>query len=221
MYTYVVRFAIYIALCLCIGTVFYDIGSTYDPIQVTATFVADNTISSVPYLILVSTVPGAIAYYLVGLRRSTDHLAYFTLLLFTCMMLVESLMLVVAATVPDFLIGIIVGVQGIMILNDDFFRLPDDIPKPFWKFPVYYVSFQYYANEGLYKNEFEGLVLLDGQSGQATGAEILGRVWEMEMGCSKWVDLGLIVGMVVVYRLLFWGIIMAPEKVKPMNRALL
>ncbi|KAG6394501.1 hypothetical protein SASPL_145088 [Salvia splendens] len=257
------RFGIYVALCLCVGTVFYNIGSTYSSIQARASvlvfissfmtfmaiggfpsfvedmkiftrerlnghysvaaFMVGNTISSFPYLLLVTVIPGAMAYYLVGLQRDTSHFAYFVLLLLSCMMLVESLMMAVATIVPNFLVGIIAGagIQGIMILNDGFFRLPNDIPKVFWKFPVYYISFQRYANEGFYKNEFEGLVLPDGHSGQISGEEILGRVWQMEMGRSKWVDLGVVIGMVVVYRLLFWGIVTATEVIKPMNRAIL
>ena len=165
-----------------------------------------NTISSFPYLLLVTVIPGAMAYYLVGLQRDASHFAYFVLLLLSCMMLVESMMMAVATIVPNFLVGIIAGagIQGIMILNDGFFRLPNDIPKVFWKFPVYYISFQRYANEGFYKNEFEGLMLPDGHSGQISGEEILGRFWQMEMGRSKWVDMGIVIGMVVVYRLLFW-----------------
>ncbi|KAH6760144.1 white-brown complex-like protein [Perilla frutescens var. hirtella] len=257
------RFATYIALCICVGTVFYDIGSTYTSIQARASvlvfvssfmtfmavggfpsfvedmkiftrerlnghysvaaFVVGNTVSSIPYLLLVSVIPGAMAYYLVGLQRSADHFAYFVLLLFNCMIVVESLMMVVAAVVPDFLTGIITGsgIQGIMILNDGFFRLPSDIPKPFWKFPVYYISFHNYANQGFYKNEFGGLTFPDGKSGQIGGDEILGSVWQMEMGRSKWVDLGVIIAMAFVYRLMFWGIIMMAEKIKPVIKALL
>jgi hypothetical protein len=32
---YWLRFAIYIALCLCVGTIFYDVGHTFGSIQVT------------------------------------------------------------------------------------------------------------------------------------------------------------------------------------------
>ena len=68
-----------------------------------------NTFSSIPYLILISVIPGAIAYYLVGLQKGFDHFAYFSLVLFATMMLVESLMMIVASIVPDFLMGIITG----------------------------------------------------------------------------------------------------------------
>ncbi|XP_047975455.1 ABC transporter G family member 1-like [Salvia hispanica] len=257
------RFGIYVVLCLCMGTVFHNIGSTYRSIQgrasllvfvssfmtfmsiggfpsfvedmkiftcerlnghySVAAFVVGNTISSFPYLLLVTVIPGAMVYYLVGLQQGASHFAYFVILLLSCLMLVESLMMTVATLVPNFLVGIIAGagIQGIMILNDGFFRLPDDIPKVIWKFPVYYISFQRYANEGFYKNEFEGLMLPDGQFGQIRGEEILERVWQIEMGRSKWVDMGIVIGMVVVYRLLFWGIVMAADVLKPMGRAIL
>ncbi|KAL8476213.1 hypothetical protein ACS0TY_028756 [Phlomoides rotata] len=262
------RFAIYIALCICVGTIFHDIGYTKNSIQArgsmlafvssfmtfmavggfpsfvedmkifsrerlnghygVAAFVVGNTLSSVPFLLLVSIPPGALAYYLVGLQKSADHFTYFSLLLFSSMMQVESLMMVVAAVVPDFLMGIITGagIQGIMILNNGFFRLPSDIPNLFWKYPVYHISLHKYANQGLYKkaktcNEFMGLTFPDGQNSTIKGDEILRSVWQMEIGKSKWIDLWVIIGMVVGYRVLFWFIIKGAEKVKPMIRALL
>jgi hypothetical protein len=126
-------------------------------------------------------------------------------------------MMIVASIVPDFLMGIITGagIQGVMMLNGGFFRLPDDLPKPFWKYPMYYVSFHKYAFQGFYKNEFEGLVFPNNQGGKISGEEILKGYWQVEMGYSKWVDLAILCGMVVVYRLLFLGIIKAVEKLRP------
>lgn len=74
-----------------------------------AAYVVGNTFSSIPYLVLISVIPGAMAYYLVGLQKGFDHFAYFSLVLFATMMLVESLMMIVASIVPDFLMGIITG----------------------------------------------------------------------------------------------------------------
>ncbi|KAI5669832.1 hypothetical protein M9H77_19685 [Catharanthus roseus] len=263
---YWLRFAIYIALCLCVGTIYYDIGSTYGSIQArgsmlmfvaafltfmaiggfpsfvedmkiftrerlnghygVASFVIGNTFSSIPYLLLISLAPGAIAYYLVGLQKGIDHFVYFALMLFACMMLVESLMMIVASIVPDFLMGIITGagIQGVMMLNGGFFRLPDDLPKPFWKYPMYYIAFHKYANQGFYKNEFEGLTFPNEQVGGPaviTGDYILRNFWQVELGYSKWVDVAIIFGMVILYRVMFLGIIKTAEKVKPMIRAFL
>lgn len=187
-----------------------------------AAFVIANTISSVPYLIIISVAPGAMAYYLVGLQRGLDHFVYFAVLLFACMMLVESLMMIVASIVPDFLMGIITGagIQGVMMLNGGFFRLPNDLPKPVWKYPMYYIAFHKYANQGFYKNEFEGLSFPN-QLGASivTGDEILRSVWQVEMGYSKWVDVAILFGMVILYRFMFLGIIKAKEKFKPLIRA--
>ncbi|MCH1932906.1 ABC transporter permease, partial [Shewanella sp. A25] len=83
------------------------------------TFVISNTLSSTPYLLLIAIIPGAIAYYLSGLQRQIEHFVYFTLVLCSCTMLVEGLMMIVATIVPDFLMGIITGagIQGIMMLT--------------------------------------------------------------------------------------------------------
>ncbi|OVA15689.1 ABC transporter-like [Macleaya cordata] len=263
---YWLRLAIYIALCLCVGTIFYDIGHSFGSIQArgsmlmfvaafltfmaiggfpsfvedmkifgrerlnghygVAAFVMGNTLSSIPYLLLISLIPGAIAYYLVGLQKGIEHFVFFALLLFMCMMLVESLMMIVASIVPDFLMGIITGagIQGVMMLNGGFFRLPNDLPKPFWRYPFYFIAFHRYANEGFYKNEFEGLNFPNGQVGGSStisGEEILRKIWQMEMGYSKWVDLAILFGMVVLYRLMFFGIIKMSEKLKPIIRAFL
>ncbi|GAB4848723.1 ATP-binding cassette sub- G member 1 [Ancistrocladus abbreviatus] len=143
-------------------------------------YVIGNTLSSIPYLSIISVIPGALAYYLVDLQKGFDHFIYFALLLFVSMTLVESLMMIVASIVPDFLMGIITGagIQGVMMLNGGFFRLPNDLPKPFWKYPVYYISFHKYAFQGFYENEFEGLTFPSNQDGGGTitGDEILRSV---------------------------------------------
>jgi hypothetical protein len=188
-------------------------------------FAIANTVSAAPYLALISVVPGAMAYYLVGLQSSFGHFAYFALVLFTAMMVVEGLMMIVASAVPDFLMGIITGagIQGVMMLNGGFFRLPNDLPKPFWRYPMYYISFHKYANQGFYKNEFLGLTFPNNQAGGAptiSGVEILKDIWQVEMGYSKWVDLAILVGMALLYRFLFLAVVKLTEKVKPMAKGL-
>ncbi|GAV67390.1 ABC_tran domain-containing protein/ABC2_membrane domain-containing protein [Cephalotus follicularis] len=164
-------------------------------------FVIGNTLSSIPYLLLISLIPGAVAYFLVGLQKDFQHFTYFALVLFACMLLVESLMMIVASIVPDFLMGVVAGagIQGAMILNAGFFQLPNEIPKFLWKYPMYYIAFHKYAFQGLCKNEFEGLVFHNQARGQPiiTGEEILKDYWQAEMGYSKWIDLAILCGMSV------------------------
>lgn len=35
--------------------------------------------------------------------------------------------------------------QGIFMLVSGYFRLPHDIPKPFWRYPMSYISFHFWA----------------------------------------------------------------------------
>ncbi|TKY59484.1 ABC transporter G family member 11 [Spatholobus suberectus] len=183
-------------------------------------FVIGNTFSAIPYLLLVSLIPGAIAYYLPGLQKDFEHFVYFICVLFACLMLVESLMMIVASIVPNFLMGIITGagIQGMMILSGGFFRLPNDLPRPFWRYPMFYVAFHRYAYQGLFKNEFVGLRFptnnVDGGT-YITGEEIIRGTWQVNMSYSKWVDLGILLGMIILYRVLFLVNIKITEKLKP------
>ncbi|KAK7252303.1 hypothetical protein RIF29_36149 [Crotalaria pallida] len=185
-------------------------------------FVIGNTFSSVPYLLLVSLIPGAITYYLAGLQNGYEHFLYFFCVLFSCLMLVESLMMIIASIVPNYLMGIITGagIQGIMMLVGGFFKLPNNIPKPFWKYPLHYVAFHTYAFQGLFKNEYQGLKFYMGQVRGGSnnyiisGEEVLRNIWQVDMNYSKWVDLAILIGMIVLYRVIFLVILKTTEKVK-------
>lgn len=181
-------------------------------------FVIGNMVSSMPFLLLISAIPSAIMYFTVGLHGGSTSFLYFASILFACMMLVESLMMVVASLMPNFLLGLIVGagIQGLMILSSGFFQLPHDLPKIFWKYPMYYIAFHKYAYQGLYKNEFEGRRFSNHQLGQPSiidGETILKDIWQVEMGYSKWIDLAVLFGMVVVYRVLFFVMIKIGENI--------
>ncbi|XP_059648486.1 ABC transporter G family member 1-like [Cornus florida] len=187
-------------------------------------FAIGNTLSSMPYLLLISLIPGSIAYFLTGLQRGYEQFTYFALVIFACMMLVESLMMIVASVVPNFLMGIITGagLQGLLILGGGFFRLPNDLPNTFWRYPLYYIAFHKYAYQGLYKNEFEGLKFHSSETGathKITGEYILRERFQVEIGYSKWIDLAILLGMLVLYRLIFFIMVKMAEKVKPAIRA--
>ncbi|RDX91315.1 ABC transporter G family member 11, partial [Mucuna pruriens] len=186
-------------------------------------FIIGNTLSAVPFLLLMSLIPGALVYYLVGLHQGHEHFVYFIFVLFISVFLVEGLMMIVASMVPNFLMGIIVGsgILGVMMLDGGFYRLPSDIPKPFWRYPLHYISFHKYAYQGLFKNEFQGLTFPSfGGHMTISGEDILRHIWQMEMNYSKWVDVAILVGMALVYRILFLIIIKSFEKVKPIVEAI-
>ncbi|XP_057748041.1 ABC transporter G family member 1-like [Arachis stenosperma] len=150
-----------------------------------------NTLSSVPFLLLMSLIPGAVVYYLVGLHQGHQEFIYFTSILFVSVFLVEGLMMIVASIVSNFLLGIIFG-TGILG----------------------------YAYQGLFKNEFQDLTFTgNNQDGGAmkniSGEEILRNLWQVEIGYSKWNDVVILIGMAVTYSILFLVIIKSFEKVKP------
>nr|GME18804.1 ABC transporter G family member 11-like [Ipomoea batatas] len=187
-------------------------------------FVLGNSFSSVPYLLLVSLIPGLLAYYPIGLQRGFQHFLFFALVLFTSMLLVESLMMIVASLVPTYLMGIIAGagIQALMILCGGYFRLPGDMPKPLWKYPLYCVSFHRYAYQGLFKNEFLGVWFEGIRAGEVmSGDEVLRGLLQVEMGYSKWVDLLVLVGMVVLYRVLFFLVVKGTDQAKPAIKSLM
>ncbi len=77
-------------------------------------FVMGNTLSSLPFLFLISLVSSTIVYFMAQLHSGFDHFAYFVLSLFVQVVIVESLMMAVASIVPNFLMGIITG-AGIQV----------------------------------------------------------------------------------------------------------
>lgn len=79
-----------------------------------AAFVIGNSLSSLPFLLLISVVSGSIVYFMVQLHPGWDHFLFFVLMLFACVACVESLMMAVASVVPNFLMGIITG-AGIQV----------------------------------------------------------------------------------------------------------
>ncbi|KAF0889751.1 hypothetical protein E2562_030525 [Oryza meyeriana var. granulata] len=143
-----------------------------------------------------------------------------------CTLLVESMMMIIAVIVPDFLMGIVVGagLQGVMMLNGGFFRLPNELPKPVWRYPCYYISFHKYAVQGFYKNEFLGLSFPSDQLVEAnatiSGVQVLKEKLQVEMGYSKWVNLAILFGMMLIYRTMFLVIVKVTEELRPKLRGM-
>ncbi|KAI5385994.1 ABC transporter G family member 1 [Lathyrus oleraceus] len=183
-------------------------------------FLIGNTLSPIPYMTMISLISGVIVCYLSGLHKGLEQYLYFASVLFFTMMWVESLMMVVGSIFPNYVMGVIVaaGIQGLTILTAGFYQLPNDLPNILWKYPCYYISFLAYAFQGSFKNEFEGLTFVwyqDGGTITVSGRDFLTNTLHVQMGHSKWVDLAIMFGMIVVYRILFLIIIKVKEQSKP------
>lgn len=79
-----------------------------------AVFILSNFISSFPFLVAITLSTGTITFYMVKFRKEFSHYVYFCLIIHTCISVIESLMMVVASLVPNFLMGIITG-AGIIV----------------------------------------------------------------------------------------------------------
>lgn len=77
-------------------------------------FVISNTLSAMPYLITISLISGTICYFMVHFHPGFSHYAFFVLCLYASVTVVESLMMVLASIIPNFLIGITLG-SGIQV----------------------------------------------------------------------------------------------------------
>ncbi|KAJ7975503.1 ABC transporter G family member 11 [Quillaja saponaria] len=116
-------------------------------------------------------------------------------------------MMVIASIIPNFLMGIIIGagIQGIFMLVSGYFRLPHDIPKPFWRYPMSYISLHFWSLQGQYQNDLEGL-LFDNQTpglSKIPGEYILENVFQITVTRSKWIDLSVLFSMIIIYRIIF------------------
>ncbi|MBA0604462.1 hypothetical protein Godav_017120 [Gossypium davidsonii] len=262
---YWLRLLIYVVVTVCIGTIYLNIGTSYNSILargscasfvfgfvtfmsiggfpsfvedmkvfqrerlnghygVTA-FVIGNTISAMPFLIMITFISGTICYFMVRLHPGLEHYLFFVLCLYASVTVVESLMMAIASIVPNFLMGIIIGagIQGIFMLVSGYFRLPNDIPKPVWRYPMSYISFHFWALQGQYQNDLKGL-LFKNQSPelpQIPGEYILENVFQINVRRSKWIDLSVIFSMIIIYRIIFFLMIKISEDVTPWIRGLI
>ncbi|TKW03352.1 hypothetical protein SEVIR_7G018200v4 [Setaria viridis] len=215
---YWLRFAILSFVSFCIGTVFYNISDTgLGSIQARISLIM--CITSILTMASLGGFPsfaedmkvfrkerlngryGATAFVISNTLSSAPFLG---------------LNCIIPAIVPDFLLGIVIGsgIQALLLLGCGFFRLPNDLPKLVWKYPMYFISYHKYGIQGLYKNEFQGLTFEDqlNRNGVLSGGDnILKNYLQVEIGYSKWVDLAIMCAMVIIYRAMFLATIKLTE----------
>ncbi|XP_010544179.1 PREDICTED: ABC transporter G family member 12 [Tarenaya hassleriana] len=189
-----------------------------------AVYILSNYISSFPFLVTISLITGSITYKMVKFRPGFSHYAFFCLNIFFSVSVIESLMMVVASLVPNFLMGLITGagIIGIIMMTSGFFRLLPDLPKPFWRYPISFMGYGSWAIQGAYKNDFLGLEfesLLPGDP-KMTGEEVIQKIFGVKVTHSKWWDLSAIVLILVCYRILFFAVLKLKESAMPVFKAL-
>ncbi|KAF3452508.1 hypothetical protein FNV43_RR02941 [Rhamnella rubrinervis] len=185
-----------------------------------AVFILSNFISSFPFLVAITLSTGTITFFMVKFRKEFSHYVYFCFIIFTSISVIESLMMVVASLVPNFLMGIVTGagIIGILMMTSGFFRLLPDLPKPFWRYPISFLSYGSWAIQGSYKNDLLGLEfdpLIPGDP-KLTGEFIVTNMFGISISHSKWWDLTAIVAILVLYRVVFFVILKLKERASPL-----
>ena len=79
-----------------------------------AAYILANFVSSFPFLVVIALTSCTITYNMVKFRPGFIHYVFFTLNVYGCLSVIESIMMVVASLVPNFLMGIITG-AGIIV----------------------------------------------------------------------------------------------------------
>ncbi|KAG6629904.1 hypothetical protein I3843_14G117800 [Carya illinoinensis] len=184
-----------------------------------AVFILSNFFSSFPFLVAIALSTGTITYYMVKFRPGFSHYIFYSLNLYISISVIESLMMVVASLVPNFLMGIITGagIIGIFMMTSGFFRLLSDLPKPFWRYPISYLSYGSWGLQGAYKNDLIGLEfdpLIPGDP-KLKGEEVIKQLYRMPIGHSKWWDLAALVLLLIFYRMLFFLVLKLKERASP------
>lgn len=184
-----------------------------------AVFIFSNFISSFPFLFAIAVSTGSITYFLVKFRPGFSYYAYFCANIFLCISVVESCMMVVASLVPNFLMGIVTGAGliGIMMMTSGFFRLLEELPKPFWRYPISYISYGAWALQGAYKNQLLGLdfdPMVPGEP-KLKGSYVIEHMFKIPLDHNKWWDLFAVLIILISYRITFFIVLKIKERASP------
>jgi ABC-type multidrug transport system ATPase subunit len=120
-------------------------------------YVLANFLCSLPGLLLIAIVSSAIIVGLVGL----NGLCIFTLDLFLSLVVAESLMCLISALIPYYIIGIALGagIFGMFMLTEGFMKVKREIPAGFiW---LHYLGFHTYSFRTFMFNEFNSIEHFD------------------------------------------------------------
>lgn len=177
----------------------------------TCFFILANLLSSLPFLFLMAILCSTIAYSFLMLNLSLESFIYFTTNVFLCLIISESLMMVIATILPRILEGVVtvVLVQGMFMLLSGYFRRVDEVPEPMWKYPASYISFYAYSLEGILQNE---LLAINADSSSHRQYDVqLSAYTTSSLVQGKWNNVLVLVAMAFAYRVSLLVIIKSPK----------
>uniref|UniRef100_A0A6M2ELR9 ABC transporter domain-containing protein n=1 Tax=Populus davidiana TaxID=266767 RepID=A0A6M2ELR9_9ROSI len=176
-----------------------------------AVFMLSNFFASFIFLVIMSLSSGTIVFYMVRFHLGFSHYCYLCMNFFLCFATMESVAMIVALLVPNFLMGIGVSAFAVMFLTmaSGLYRPLPDLPKFFWRYPMSYISFTSWAVQGQYKNDMLGLEFEPFVQGEPKiqGKQILHDFFGVRVSYSKWWDLAALLLLLLCHKLLFLSIL--------------
>ncbi|KAJ6304047.1 hypothetical protein OIU77_017846 [Salix suchowensis] len=218
-YTYVYNFL----MCLSVGVLpsfFEEWKVSYHELHNghygEAVFMLSNFFASFIFLVIMSLSSGTIVFYMVKFHLGFSHYCYLCMNFFLCFATMESVAMIVALLVPNFLMGVGVSALAIMFLSlaSGLYRPLPDLPKFFWRYPMAYISFTSWAAQGQYKNDMLGLEFDPFVQGEPKiqGKQILQKYFGVRVNYSKWWDLAALLFLLLCHKLVFLSILKYKER---------
>ncbi|KAK2387549.1 ABC-2 type transporter family protein [Trifolium repens] len=175
-----------------------------------SSYMIANTFVFLPFLFVVSTLFAVPVYWIVGLNPSISSFIFFTFVVWLIVLMASSLVLFLSSVSPDFISGnsLICTVLGAFFLFSGYFIPKESIPK-YWLF-MYYVSLYRYPLDALLTNEYWNVGNECFSQGSSSKCLITGFDVLKSRGIDKdnrWMNVGIMVGFFVFYRLLCWVIL--------------
>ena len=180
-------------------------------------FMIANFLIGLPFLFLITVVFSVVEYWLSNFRADGSAFMKWVLWLFLDLLAAESLVVLVSAVVPIFVVALAVTAfaNGLWMTVDGFL-VPMNILNPFWKYVFHYIDYQAYVFQGMMVNEFKDRTYTcpksaDGgyqcmyagdlnSEGRIRGTDVL-KSFNITTGLEgQWI--GIMIGIILGYRIL-------------------
>lgn len=165
-----------------------------------------NTLVFLPYLLAIALIYSISVYFLVGLCASWQAFSYFVLVIWSVVLMANSLVLFLSSIAPNYIAGtsLVMMCLACFFLFSGYFISKDSMPR-YWLF-MHYLSLYKYALDALLINEYSCLLsrcLIWFEGGKVcavTGRDVLERRGLHER--QRWTNVQIMLGFFVFYRML-------------------
>ncbi|KAM0697166.1 hypothetical protein Q7P36_003237 [Cladosporium allicinum] len=184
-------------------------------------FLLSNFLIGLPFLFLISVLFSTVAYWLMNMNPTGPAFMTWIMWLFLDLLAAESLVVLLASLFPNFVVALaLIAFANGLWMSVGGFLVSMPVLNVFWKYVFHYIDYQAYVFQGMMVNEFGERSYACEQTANGScrciypstlqneckisGSAVLER-YGYEVGKEgHWV--GILLGIIVVYRLLAWGV---------------